>query len=235
MKRKNKLIIAITIVAGIGILAIVWGSFIKTDPDLNQGDKKILVLAVDESEQRPGMGAVDMAFIVHLKNGSIVKYLPVYPGGLTHPTESEPTEAGSGKLLLHDSLWYEDNERGMNLAQEIVESKYNVTVDGVVAVNTEGLNAVINAAGRVKVNGTKVNISAVDIIRENDELHGGNMNRGDSVLNLAKILSTAANNETSRNTMVQAVLDQYFKGNILMIPQGSFTGLMASKGIKSIL
>lgn len=235
MGKKNKLIIAIIIVAAIGILAIVWGAFIGMGPDLSQGDRKILVLAADETEQRAGIGAVDMAFIVHLKNGSIAKYSPVYPGGLTHPTESQPAGAGSGKLLLHDSLWYEDNEKGMELAKEIVESNYNVTVDGVVAVNIEGLDAIIDATGPVKVNGSEVNISAVDLVRENDELHGGSMTRGEAVMTLAKALSTAANNESTRNAMVQVALDQYSKGNILMIPQGSFAGLMASKGIGSIL
>ena len=53
MERKNKLIIAVMIVAAIGILAIVWGTFLG-GPDLAQGNKKILVLAVDESETRPG-------------------------------------------------------------------------------------------------------------------------------------------------------------------------------------
>lgn len=235
MERKNKLIIAIIIVAAIGILAIVWGVFIGIGPNLSQGDRKILVLAVDETEQRAGMGAVDMAFVLHLKNGNAVKYSPVYPGGLTHPTESQPSEVGSEKLLLHDSLWYEDNENGMKLAKEIVESNYNVSIDGVVAVNIEGLYAIINSAGPFKINGSEVNINVVDLVRENDELYGGSMNRGDAVMTLAKSLSAAAKNKSTRNAMVQVALDQYSKGNILMIPQGSFNGLIASKGIGSIL
>lgn len=234
MERKNKLIIAIMIVAAIGILAIVWGAFFS-GPDLSQGEKYILVLAVDESEQRPGMGAVDMAFVVKMKNGSITKYVPVYPGGLKHSTEPEPAEAGSGKLLLHDSLWYNDTEQGMKYAQEIVEAETNKSMDAIVAVNNEGLDAVISAAGPGKVNGTETNISAVDLIRENDQLHGGSMIRGQAVMNLAKALSTAANNEDTRNKMVEAALDQYSKGNIVMYPQGSFLGLLASKGLEAVL
>jgi uncharacterized protein DUF4012 len=238
MERKNKLIIAIMVVAAIGILAIVWGTFLG-GPDLAQGDKKILVLAVDESETRPGMGAVDMAFMIDMKNGSIANYTPIYPSGMRHPTQAEPSEAqaqGAGaKLLLHDSLWDTNTEQGMQYAKEIVESNTGLKSDAVVAVNTEALDAVISSAGPIKVNGQESNISAIDLVRENDELHGGSLSRGEAVLALAKALSTAANNQTSRDTMIQAALDQYSKGNIVMTPQGSFVSLMASKGLGSLL
>ena len=238
MERKNKLIIAITVVAAIGILAVVWGTFLG-GPDLSQGDKSILVLAVDEGESRPGMGAVDMAFVVNMKNGSISNYTPVYPSGMRHPTQSEPAEAqaqGAGsKLLLHESLWDSNTQQGMQYAKEIVEANTNMTPDAVVAINTEALDAIIKSAGPIKVNGQETNISAIDLVRENDELHGGSMSRGEAVMALASALSTAANNPEKRNAMVQVALDQYSKGNIVMIPQGSFVSLMASKGLGSVL
>lgn len=238
MERKNKLIIAIMVVAAIGILAVVWGTFLG-GPNLAEGDKSILVLAVDESETRPGMGAVDMAFVVEMKNGSIANYTPVYPSGMRHPTQAEPAEAqaqGAGaKLLLHDSLWDTNIQQGMEYAKEIVEANTNMTPDAVVAVNTEALDAVISSAGQIKVDGEVTNMSAADLVRENDQLHGGNMSRGEAVMALASALSTAANNETSRNAMVQAALDQYSKGNIVMVPEGSFVSLMASKGLGSLM
>ena len=229
MERQNKLIIAIMIIAAIGILSVAWGAFLG-GPDLAEGNKTILVLAVDESESRPGMGAVDMAFVINLKNGSIAKYTPVYPGGMRHPTQNEPAEAGGGgKMLLHDSLWSSNTQQGMQFAKEIVEANTNFTPDAVVAINTEGLDAVILASN------LPTNLSAADIIRENDELHGGSMSRGDAVMVLASDLSKAANDGTKRNSMIQAALDQYSKGNIVMIPEGSFVGLMASKGLGSLL
>ena len=238
MERKNKLIIAIMIVGAIGILAVAWGTFLGA-PDLSQGDKKILVLAVDPTEPRPGLGAVDMAFIIELKNGSITKYTPIYPHGMRHPTEAEPSEAqaqGAGsKLLLHDSLWDQDIPKGMQFANEIVEANTGIKSDAVVAITTDGLDAVINSAGQIKVDGEEMNISAIDLVRENDQLYGGNMSRGDAVMNLASALSTAANDPGKRNAMVQAALDQYSKGRIIMIPEGSFVGLMASKGLGSVL
>jgi len=235
MERENKLIVAITIIAAIGILAVLWGTFLG-GPNLSEGEKSILVLAVDESEPRPGMGAVDMAFLVELKDGSIKKYTPIYPGGMRHPTVAGPAEAQSAgdKLLLHDSLWDSDTQKGMHYAKEIIEANTNMNPDAVVAVNIEGLDTVISSAGQHKINGTPVNMSAIDIIRESDELYGGSMSRGDAVMNLATALSTAANNEKIRNTMVQTALDQYAKGNIIMLPEGSFAGLMASKGLGSL-
>ena len=123
----------------------------------------------------------------------------------------------------------------MEYAKEIVEANTNFTPDAVVAVNTKGMDAVISAAGQIKVDGNPVNMSAADLVRENDQLHGGNMTRGQAVMALASALSTAANNGTARNAMIQAALDQYSKGNIVMIPEGSFVGLMASKGLGSLV
>ncbi|KZX15326.1 hypothetical protein MBCUT_15670 [Methanobrevibacter cuticularis] len=237
MERQKKLVIAIIVVAAIGIGAVIWGTFLA-GPDLSAGDKSILVLAVDESEPRPGMGAVDMAFMVELKDGSIANYTPIYPSGLRHPTQAEPAEAqaqGAGaKMLLHDSLWDTNTEQGMSYAKEIVEHNEGVKVDAVVAVNTEALDAIISSAGEIEVNGEAVDLKAIDLVRENDELHGGTMSRGDAVMALASALSEAANNGANRDAMIQAALDQYSKGNIVMVPGGSFMGLMASKGIESI-
>ena len=81
---------------------------------LSYESKNVLVLASDKEEQQNG--AVDMAFMIHLENGSIANYTPVYPGGMTHPSKPEPAEAGvGGNLLLHDSLWYGVKE-GMQYA-----------------------------------------------------------------------------------------------------------------------
>ena len=122
MNRTKRLIVAILIVLFIGLIAIIAGAlFIGHDTDLVKGEKNILVCAIDEGEDRPGMGACDMAFIIHLKDGTIRNYTPIYPGGLTHPTAAEPMEAqeqGAGSsLLLHDAFWDADNEQGMQLAK----------------------------------------------------------------------------------------------------------------------
>jgi flagellar basal body-associated protein FliL len=66
MKRKSKLIIAILVTILALLLVIIAGQIFFTHTgDLSQGEKKILICAVDESEKRPGMGSIDMAYIIY--------------------------------------------------------------------------------------------------------------------------------------------------------------------------
>ena len=238
MNRTKRLIVAILIVLFIGLIAIIAGAlFIGHDTDLVKGDKNILVCAIDEGEDRPGMGACDMAFIIHLEDGTIKNYTPIYPGGLTHPTAAEPMEAqeqGAGSaLLLHDAFWDEDNERGMQLAKEIVEYQTNSSIDSVVAINSEALDAILSAAGQLEIDGQLTNASGIDIIREED--WGNGVSRGDAVIDVVKAAATAASsNPSTKSAMINAALDQYSKGNIIMDQQGAFVQLIASKGFESM-
>jgi len=235
MDQKNRLIMGIVIVGLIGIGALIFSAFLS-GPDLSHGDRYVLILAIDENEGQSGMGAVDMAFMVHLKDGSIVNYTPVYPGGMRHPSQAAPADLqaqGAGAmLLLHDTLWHAKSTTeiiaGMNHAKEIVEHNTDMKPDAVVAVNTEAIDAVISAAG------IPTSLSAADIVRENDQMYGGSMSRGQAVLALVSALSKAATNEASRNVMIQTALDQYSKGNIIMEPSGAFMSLLATKGFDSI-
>ncbi|MBR0057741.1 MAG: DUF4012 domain-containing protein [Methanobrevibacter sp.] len=239
MKRSKKLIIAILLVILIGLLTIIAGALMG-GPSLTDENKNVLVLASDKEEQQNG--AVDMAFMVHLENGSIKNYTPVYPGGMTHPTQPEAVPGVGGKMLLHDCLW-SGVKQGMQYASEIVESNTGMHADAVVLVYTDGIDAVINSVKPLKVNGEDTNLSAEDIIRENDAYNGypgsenvqGNMSRGDAVMVLVNALADAAKDPAKRSTMVQTALDQYSKGNIIMTPEGSFTRLLATKGFESVM
>jgi hypothetical protein len=238
MKRTKKLIIAILLVVLIGLLASIYGA-LNTGPDLSQEDKDILILAADKYEQPNG--GVDMAFMIHLENGSFANYTPVYPGGMTHPTQPASSAIGGGKMFLHDSL-YDGVEDGMQYAKEIVEYNTNMTVDAVVIVYDEGVDNVINSVRPLEVDGQVTNLSATDIIRENDAYNGyagnegvtGTMSRSDAVMVLVKALAQAAANPDKKATMIQSALDEYSKGNIVMQPEGSFTKLLATKGIESL-
>lgn len=238
MRRTKKLIIAILIVILIGMVAILVGTLIGggASGELAQGDKNILICAIDESEKRPGMGACDMAFIVHLENGSVKNYTAIYPHGMTHPTKSEPAAAqaqGAGSnLLLHDSFWENNTEESMENAKEIVEYNTNVKIDAVVAINTEAMNSIMNSAGPLYVNGQEVNTSSIDIVRE-EQYNGGN-SRGTSVLMLVKALSNATKDPAKKSAMIQAALSEYSKGNIVMTPEGDFVGLLSTKGFGSL-
>ena len=238
MKRTKKLIIAILLVVLVGLLASIYGA-LNTGPDLSQEDKDILILAADKYEQ--SNGGVDMAFMIHLENGSFANYTPVYPGGMTHPTQPASSALGGGKMYLHDSL-YDGVEDGMQYAKEIVEANTNLTADAVVLVYDEGIDNVIDSIRPLEVDGEVTNLSATDIIRENDAYNGyagnegvtGTMSRSDAVMVLVKALAQAAANPDKKATMAKAALDEYSKGNIIMQPEGSFTKLLATKGIESI-
>ena len=237
MDRTRKLIIIILIVVLIGLVAIIGGAlFLGSNSELTEGSKNILVCAIDESEKRPGMGACDMAFIVHLEDGTLKNYTAIYPGGMSHPTASEPAEAqsqGAGsRLLLHDAFWDSDNSISMRYAKEIVEYNTNSEIDSVVAVNTEALDAVLAAAGPLEINGTKMEVSGIDFIREED--WGNGVSRGDAVLEIVKAAANAAKDPEKKSAMINAAIDQYSKGNIVMTPEGSFTRLLATKGFESL-
>ena len=238
MNRTRKIIISILIIVIIGLVALIGGAiFLGQNSHLASGERNILVCAIDESEVRAGMGACDMAFIVTLDNGTLKTYTPVYPGGLTHPTASEPTEyqkQGAGPhLLLHDSFYDADNAKSMQLAKEIVEFNTNVTIDNVVAINCAGLDAILHAAGPLDIHGVQTNASGIDIIRE--ETNNQGVSRGDAVMDIVRALVKKANDPDIKSAMLNAAIDQYSKGNIIMDQQGDFVGLLASKGIERVV
>ena len=238
MDRTKKLIVAILIVVLIGLILIIAGALFMSgsNGELAQGTKNVLICAIDESEDRQGMGACDMAFIVRLEDGNLKNYTPIYPGGMTHPTASEPQEyqqqgAGS-RLLMHDAFYSSDNAECMKLAKEIVEYNTNESVDNVVAINSAALDAILSAAGPLDINGTTTTASGIDIIREDD--WGNGVSRGDAVLGIVKAAAQKAKDSNTKSAMINAAIDQYSKGNIIMDEQGAFIGLLASKGIENV-
>lgn len=238
MRRRKKLIIAILLVILFGLIMSIVGAlyFPSTTNALAEGEKNILVCAIDESETRAGMGACDMAFIVHMKDGKLTGYEAVYPGGLTHPTEAEPAAyvaQGAGKkLLLHDAFYSSNNTQGMKWASEIVSHNKNISIDAVVCINSAGVDAILKQANPLTIDGEEVNASGIDIIRE-EQYDNGN-SRGDAVLKIVKAVAEKANDPTCKSNMINAALDQYNKGNIIMYPQDAFITLLASKGINSL-
>ncbi|MDR0912516.1 MAG: DUF4012 domain-containing protein [Methanobrevibacter sp.] len=240
MNRNKKIVLAIVIVAILGIIAVGYGILSGdlqiSESNLAKGDKNILVLCADESEPRPGLGAVDMAFVINLKNGNKESVQPFYPGGMRHPSASEPAVAqaqGAGpRLLLHDSLWDADNSKGMELAKEIVEYHFNTKIDAVIAINNEAMDSIIDASGLPESNES---ISAADLVRENDQLHGGTMNRADAVMALVDKLTQAAKNPQNRDAMIKVAIDQANKGNIVSIPQNAFVQFILTKTFQTLV
>ena len=53
-------------------------------------------------------------------------------------------------------------------------------------------------------------------------------------MDMVKAIAKSANDPIIKAKMVQAAIDQYNKGNIVMEPQGEFMGLLTSKGLSSL-
>lgn len=200
------------------------------------GEHNILVLCTDPSENRPGIGAVDMAFVVNLKDGKVGNITKVYPGGLTHPTK-QPSDSmraeGLSVVYLHDSLWSENLEEGTKTAQEIVEYHTGLKSDIVMVVTPDAIDALIKAVGPVYSNGEEVTGSSIDFLREDQSDNGAT--RGDAVEGLADGIKDAAQKNGKKPELISAALDQFSKGNIQVVPKEKFAQFISYAGISNVL
>lgn len=237
MKRIKKLIIANLVVIIIGII-IVTASMFLGGPSLDAGSRDILVLA-GEADEQPG-GSVDMAYMVHLENGSLSNLTPIYPGGKAHPSKAAPGGL-SGRMLMHDCLWNGVDEGAEN-AKEIVEYNTGMHADAVVIIRADAAEAIVDSIRPIYVDGQETNLSAVDVIRSNDAYNGyagnskvtGTMSRSDAVMVLVKAVTQAIKDPKKKEKLLDEVLNQYNQGNIIMRPEGSFIRLLSTKGIEQL-
>jgi len=228
------LIIVVVIMAGAaGVLTYLHMD--KNSPLETTLNAKILVLCIDPSEGRPGPGAVDMAFNMNLTDGNITNMTPIYPGGMAHPTASPPAEAaaqGDTKLYLHDTCWWNNTTMDAKLAQETVEYNTGIKTDVVVMVKPAAIDAVLQAIGGVYVNGTLVTNDTIDFVR--DEQKYGNMSRGNAVETVGYAIRDAYKNESKRGAIRSALIDQYNKGNIIVVPDSFVSQFLAADSLNKL-
>lgn len=232
IKKKIGIVILIILLAGISFVAY---EYFTTSPQENlmKGDHKILLLTADPSEPRPGIGAVDMAFVISTHDGNIVNATPVYPGYLTHPTAAPPQylkeSQGVNKLYLHDALWDKDVEKGSKLAQEIVEYNTGMKTDTVIIMTPEAVDAMIKTIGPVYVQGQGyVSGDSINFLR--NEQYGG-MSRGNAVESLMKSILSAAKDPSNRNALLKTAFSEYTQGHIVVVPKDIFTKLLITNGL----
>lgn len=229
---KKGIIIIILILAMVGIVAGAYYLFIGNSVDVSVGEHEVLVLCVDPSEKRPGLGAVDMAYIVTMNDGKVTNKTPLYPHDMVHPTAPVPTylkNLGETKLRLHDSFWENDTEKDAKLAQEIVEYNTGIKTDIVLVVTPEAVNAVINAIGPISVPGSgQVTGSSIQWLRENQE---GGVTRGDAVGSVMSAIFNATNDKSKMLILLNVGINQYNAGNIYVFPKGAFSKFLISEGI----
>ena len=235
-KKKTAIIILLIFIAGIMLVAYEYKT---TSADVNvlQGDHDILILCADPSEKRPGIGAVDMAFVVHTTDGNIKKVTPIYPGHMAHPTASPPQylkdTQGVNKLYLHDSLWSADVENGTKLAQEIVQYNTGYKTDIVVVVTPDAIDALIKSIGPIYANGTDVTGSSISFVR--NEQYNEGMSRGKAVESVMNPMMKAIKDKNKFSALLQVATTQYAKGNIVVVPKDAFVKIAIAYGFKSLL
>ena len=228
------LLIIILVLIGTAAAFIIYEYEQPASSNVMRGEHTILLLCVDPSEERPGLGGVDMAFAVQLVDGNIKNLTSIYPGGKMHPTAMEPAGAGTGRLMLHDTLWDADPAVGAKLAQETVQYNTGIKTDAVVMVTPEAIDAFIAAVGPIEVPGEgTVTGNSIEFLRE--EQNSGGMNRSSAVQSIMKPLLKATKDPTKYAALLQVAIDQYSKGNIVVVPEDLFNQLVISKGINSLI
>ena len=235
MQRISLLIILVIVLALVGgVLAYLH--FDENSPLNTALNAKVLVLCVDPSEGRPGPGAADMAFNVNFTDGNVTGITPIYPGGMSHPNASAPEEVqemGVTKLMLHDTLWWNNTTYDAKLAQETVEYNTGIKTDVVVMVKPAAVDAVLQAIGGVYVNGTLVNNNSIEFLR--DEQKYGNMSRGNAIETVANAIKTSYKNESNRGKIRAALVNQYNKGNIIVVPDSFVSQFLAADSLNKML
>jgi len=237
MRKIVKILIVIILVLLASVAAFVVYEYVQpSSTNVMKGEHNILLLTADPSEKRPGVGGVDMAFVVHVNDGNITNMTPIYPGGMTHPTAQEPAaaNAGSGKLRFHDVLWDANITEDTVLAQEIVKYNTNITTDAVVIVTPDAVDAILNAIGPINIpgyNGNGTN-AAVSYIRNETEQANSTTSRGNATETLMKPVMTAAKDSSKAPALFSTIISQYSKGNIIVVPSSLMTQFAISKGLK---
>ncbi|MBI5459624.1 DUF4012 domain-containing protein [Methanobacterium sp.] len=232
-KKLIALIILIILIAGAGF---VISHYYSQGKEKFEGNYNVLLLCVDTSEQRPGVGAVDMAFVVNVNGGKVINMTPVYPGGLAHPTLSPTSDMksyGINKYYLHDSLWTSDVEKGSKIAQETVEYNTGLKTDLVIIVTPESIDAIIQAVGPINVAGQgQVTGNSIDFLREEQNENG--VSRGSAVQSLMEGIKTAVQDPGNRKALMETVSAQYSQGHLYVIPADVFQQFVVYEGINNL-
>lgn len=233
--RKTSILIVLVLILGLVAGALTYMHFDENSPLQTTLNAKVLILCIDPSEGRPGPGAVDMAFNVNFTDGNITNMTPIYPGGMHHPTAAPPDyvkEHGVNVLMLHDTCWWNNTTLDAQLARETVEYNTGIKTDVVVMVKPAAIDAIINSIGGVYVNGQLVTGNTIEFVR--DEQTNGSMSRGNAVVTVGNAIKTSYRNESKRGVIRAAIIDQYQKGNIIVVPDSFVSQFLAAESLNKI-
>jgi len=232
MSWKKKIAVIILIIIAIGLLFVVYeNQTTTTEENIMKGDHNILLLCADPSEKRPGIGAVDMAFVIGTHDGHVANVTPIYPHLLASPDVAPPAEVraqGDTKLYLHDSLWWADTDYDAKVAQEIVQYNKGYKTDIVVIVTPDAVDAVVNAIGPIYANGQLVNGSSIFFVR--NEQYNENMSRGNAVESVMNPIINATKDKTKYDALLKTAAVEYAKGTVVVVPKDAFLKIIIANG-----
>lgn len=233
MSKIKILILILLLLVGLSVAFVVYQYVQPTSTNMIKGEHEILLITADPSEKRAGVGAVDMAFAVHVVDGNVTNLTPIYPGGMMHPTAPAPAGVGTARLMLHDSLWNSDSEVGAKLAQQTVEYNTGIKTDSVIIVTPEAVDALIFSVSPINVPGFgNGNNASIEFIRNVTEGKNSTMSRGEATELLMKPLIAAAKDPNKSPGLFKVVIEQYLRGNIIVIPKDLIVQFATSKGLK---
>lgn len=236
LRRVYKILIAtILILVGLGAVFSIYKYEQPASTNIMKGDHNILVLLADTDEQRPGIGAVDMAYVFNETDGNVKNITTIYPGGMRSTTIEEPAAAGTGKMLLNDALWYNNTTQDVQDAQSIVQENTGIKTDAVVIITPPAVDAVVNAVEPINIPGYgDVTNNTIDVIRNLTEEKNSTLSRGNATDLIMNPILAAAKNPTKAPELFQVVIQQYMAGNIVVMPKDLMTQFAISKGINSL-
>ena len=205
---------------------VAYGAYQSAQPsstNIMKGDHNVLILLTND-EQNPGTQVVDMAFSIKLVNGNIGNVTPIYPLGLRSTTLKEPSSYGTGNLLLKDTFWNNDTTQDAADAQKIVQENTKIKT---------AANAFLNAISPVNIPGygeVGSNNSEAFLKYMTFNVPTSTLRAGETAVVLPPIYR-AATNSSKQTALVEAGIQQYIQGNIIVIPQNIIPQIVISKAV----
>lgn len=235
---KLLIVVVLLLIAGASAVFYEYEQSVSAVGNLN-GSYNVLLLCDDPTEDNgtEGIGSVDMAFVLNVTDGKVMNVTTIYPGGLRSAVYTEPTDLGSGMLLLHDSLYGVNTTFGAERAQEIVEYNKGIKTDVVVMVTPDAVDALLAAVGPIEVNGQNQTITdSIGYIRNMTEQSTSTETRGEATSSIMNpIISAAEGNPTIYFNLAKVAIEQYHSGNIRVVPEDIVTQFAVDLGMKSLL
>lgn len=193
--------------------------------NITTGEATILILCVDPSEGKAGVGGVDAIIISKIKNWQINSIEPIWPGHIYHPTAKPPQDLKEHltqyKLdpvhyYLHDCFWQGNTQAGAKLAAETLEYNTKIKANFVIIINPQAVDTIIQTVGPVYVPGQGyVNGNSIELLRDQHRNQG--ISRSESLNSLFNGIITASKDKSKYLSIVYALVTGYLKGNIVLV------------------